>query len=218
MKQKGEELLVINKKVFFLILFGIALAGIAMGYTIGYITTPVKEVYVSRTEDSEKTVLSTTVGTAFANKQESSTPKPEIKQELAQQSDEKNKVKPEIEIAQNTVQTKETQTKTQTQTSEQKLKKQDSEKPVKSIKYKTHHKQIFYTIQLGAFSDMVNVQTLQKRLKEAGYDSFLVKEDLYKLRIGKYKKFSQAKKVSQELHSRGFENFILKIGYKGGKP
>ncbi|WP_353684961.1 SPOR domain-containing protein [Thermodesulfovibrio sp. 3907-1M] len=225
MKQKGEELLVINKKIFFLILFGIALAGIAVGYTIGYITTPVKEVYVSRTEDSEKTVLSTTVGTAFAKKQESSTPKPEIKQEQAQQSDEKNKVEPEIEIAQNTVknkvqntvQTKQAETKTQTQASEQKLKKQDFEKPVKPIKYKTH-KQIFYTIQLGAFSDMVNVQTLQKRLKEAGYDSFLVKEDLYKLRIGKYKKFSQAKKVSQELHSKGFENFILKIGYKGGKP
>lgn len=214
MKQKGEELLVINKKVFFLILFGIALAGIAVGYTIGYITTPVKEVYVSRTEDSEKTVLSTTVGTAFANKQESSTPKPEIKQEQAQQNDEKNKVKPEIEIAQNTV--RQVETKTQTQNSEQKVKKQDSEKHVKPIKYKTH-KQIFYTIQVGAFSDMVNVQTLQKRLKEAGYDSFVVKEDLYKLRIGKYKKFSQAKKLSQELHSRGFENFILKIVYKGGK-
>ncbi len=216
MKQKGEELLVINKKIFFFILFGIALTGIAVGYTIGYITTPVKEVYISRTEDSEKTVLSTAVGTAFANKQEASTQKGEIKQEQAQQSDEKNKVKPEIEIAQNTMQTKQTETKSQTKSSEQKVKTQNFEKPVKPVKHKTH-KQIFYTIQVGAFSDMVNIQNLQKRLKEAGYDSFMIKEDLYKLRIGKYRKFSQAKKVSQELHFRGFENFILKIDYKGGK-
>ncbi|MGC8796472.1 SPOR domain-containing protein [Thermodesulfovibrio sp.] len=216
MKQKSEELLVINKKIFFLILFGIAVLGIIVGYVIGYITTPVKEIYVSKADNSEKTVLSTTVGTAFAKKQEDSTAKTEVKQEQqVQQTNEKDKLKPEIEIAQNTVQTKQVETKSQT--SEQKVKKQDFEKPVKSIKYKTH-KQIFYTIQVGAFSDIVNVQELQKRLKERGYESFLVKEDLYKVRIGKYKKFSQAKKLSQELHSKGFENFILKIPYKGGKP
>ncbi|MGB9709982.1 MAG: SPOR domain-containing protein [Thermodesulfovibrio sp.] len=216
MKQKSEELLVINKKIFFLILFGIAVLGIIVGYVIGYITTPVKEIYVSKADNSEKTVLSTTVGTAFAKKQEDSTAKTEVKQEQqVQQTNEKDKLKPEIEIAQNTVQTKQVETKSQT--SEQKVKKQDFEKPVKSIKYKTH-KQIFYTIQVGAFSDIVNVQELQKRLKERGYESFLVKEDLYKVRIGKYKKFSQAKKLSQELHSKGFENFILKITYKGGKP
>ncbi|MGC8937703.1 MAG: SPOR domain-containing protein [Thermodesulfovibrio sp.] len=216
MKQKSEELLVINKKIFFLILFGIAVLGIIVGYVIGYITTPVKEIYVSKADNSEKTVLSTTVGTAFAKKQEDSTAKTEVKQEQqVQQTNEKDKLKPEIEIAQNTVQTKQVETKSQT--SEQKVKKQDFEKPVKAIKYKTH-KQIFYTIQVGAFSDIVNVQELQKRLKERGYESFLVKEDLYKVRIGKYKKFSQAKKLSQELHSKGFENFILKITYKGGKP
>lgn len=74
-----------------------------------------------------------------------------------------------------------------------------------------------YTIQVGAFSEMINVNNLKDRLKKAGYDSFVVKEDLYKVRIGKYERFSIAKKISQELHSKGFENFIIKSYKKGGK-
>lgn len=215
MKQKSEELLVISKRVFFLILLGIAFVGIVIGYTIGYVTTPVKEIYVSKTDESEKTVLSTTVGTAFANRQE--TPKIEVKQEQTKQSEEKSSGKTNTEI------TEKQQEKTsaqidknkQTTSSEQQVKTEQVKKFTKVAKYKTHKKAV-YTIQLGAFSDMANVYELQKKLKDSGYDAFVVKEDLYKLRIGNFERFSHAKKLSQQLHSRGFENFIVKI--KGGKP
>ncbi len=42
---------------------------------------------------------------------------------------------------------------------------------------------------------MANVYELQKKLKDSGYDAFVVKEDLYKLRIGKFERFSHAKKT-----------------------
>lgn len=218
MKQKGEELLVINKKIFFLILFGIALIGIIVGYTIGYVTTPVKEVYINRAEESEKTVLSTTVGTAFANKQEPNA-KTEVKQEQTNQSNVENVSKPKLEIAekQQEIDQKKDDTKKQVESSEQKVKTEIVKKPVKSVKYKIHKRPV-YTVQVGAFSDIANANVFQVKLKEAGFISFLAKEDLYKVRVGKYEKFSQAKKISQELHSKGFENFILKISYKGGKP
>lgn len=220
MKQKGEEFLVMNKKIFFAILLGIALIGIAVGYTLGYITAPIKEVNIQKTEDSEKTVLSTPVGTAFANKNETSQPKIEDNVEKTPQKDEKNIPTPKIEVAEKQQQEKKSEnleTKTQIQILEQKEKHEVFKKPLTTAKSKNIKKKSTYTIQVGAFSEMTNVYNLKERLKKAGYDSFLVKEDLYKVRIGKYERFSMAKKISQELHSKGFENFIIKLSTKGGK-
>jgi|GEM_PF-546828 len=219
MKQKGEELLVMNKKIFFAILLGIALIGIAIGYTLGYITAPIKEVYIQKTEDSEKTVLSTPVGTAFANKNETSQPKTEDNVEKPPQKDEKNIPTPKIEVAEKQQQEKKSEnmeTKKQIQALEQREKHEVLKKSFTTAKSKTIKKST-YTIQVGAFSEMTNVYNLKERLKKAGYDSFLVKEDLYKVRIGKYERFSMAKKISQELHAKGFENFIIKSSTKGGK-
>lgn len=122
MKQQGEELLVLNKKIFFAILLGIALVGILIGYTIGYIIAPTKEVYIQKTEDSEKTVLSTPVGTAFASKDETSQTKTEDNIEKPLQKDEKNIPIPKIEVAEKQQQEKKSknmETKKQIQVLEQ---------------------------------------------------------------------------------------------------
>jgi len=219
MKQQGEELLVLNKKIFFAILLGIALVGILIGYTIGYIIAPTKEVNIQKTEDSEKTVLSTPVGTAFASKDETSQTKTEDNIEKPLQKDEKNIPIPKIEVAEKQQQEKKSknmETKKQIQVLEQEEKHEVLKKPLTTVKSKNIRKST-YTIQVGAFSEMINVNNLKDRLKKAGYDSFVVKEDLYKVRIGKYERFSIAKKISQELHSKGFENFIIKSYKKGGK-
>jgi len=219
MIQKGEELLVMNKKIFFAILLGIALIGILIGYTIGYITAPIKEVYIQKTEDSEKTVLSTPVGTAFANKNETPQPKTEENAEKTLQKDEKNISAPKIEVAEKQQQEKKsepTENKIKMEVLEQKEKPAVLKKSLTTAKSKTPKKST-YTIQVGAFSDMENAKNLKDKLKKAGYDSLVVKEDLYKVRIGQYERFSMAKRISEELNAKGFENFVIKVSYKGGK-
>ncbi len=215
MKQKGDELIVINKRVFILILAAISVIGIIIGYTIGYITTPVKEVYVQKENESEKTVLSHTVETAFAKKQEQNPVQIEQKKEQPEKpkSEEPEKKEPQVEI----------------------VKKEDTKqnevvKPVKEIPSRKAHRHLgmkelkaskhaIYTIQVGAFSDSKNAKDLQERLNKEGYRVFLVQEDLYKVRMGNYQKYAQAKKISEELKSKGIESYILKVSQdlKGDK-
>lgn len=220
MKQKGEELIVMSKKMFFLILAGLSMFGILLGFSIGYITVPAKEVKIQKAEELDRTVLPSTVETAMAKKQEPPTQEGEIKKEQTPQSQIEEKKVKEIEI-QITKQeeTKQAQVKESPRQIEQVAKKEESlstkkhKKPIKTLILS------YYTIQVGAFSDISNAKVLMDKSKQAGYKVTLSKEDVYKVRIGKYSKFSQAKKVSEELKSKGFENFILKIKKtsKGGK-
>ncbi len=221
MKQKGEELIVMSKKMFFLILAGLSVIGILLGFSIGYITAPVKEVKIQKAEELDKTVLPSTVETAMAKKQELQTHENETKKEQTPQSQiEEKKVKEtEIQIAKKE-ETKQAQVKESPQKIEEVAKKEESlptkkhKKPTKTL---THS---YYTIQVGAFSEISNAKALMDKVKQVGYKVTLSKEDVYKVRIGKYSKFSQAKKISEELKFKGFENFILKIKEtsKGGKP
>lgn len=223
MKQKGEELLVLDKRVFILILVAIAFVGIVIGYTIGYITTPVKEIQIERANESEKTVLPSSVESAFAKKQEdssqqSSTP---VKKEenlsekpvKDEQSEEKVN-KSQIEIVK-----KEETNPNQNLQKHQGTKIKKHKTVQKSRRLENISTESFYTIQVGAFSDISNKEILEDRLNKAGYKAYFVKEDLYKIRVGKFNNYSQSKKVSEELKSKGFENFILKIRgtSKGGK-
>lgn len=189
MKEKGDELLVINKRTYFLIIATFAIAGLLAGYTVGYITAPQKEVYIHKTYEPEKTVLSSTVETAPAKKQEN--------QSQIQPLEKKENVMMVQEVEAKTPPGKKTVTP-----AEQKWKK--------SI-----YKKALYTLQAGAFSDINNAEALMRKLKNSGVKCYLFKEDLYKVRSGYFKRFKDAKKASELLRLKGFENFITKT-LKGG--
>lgn len=201
MKQKGEELIVIHKKTFFLIILCIAIIGVLVGYTIGYITVPAKEVYVQKTIEPEKTVLPSTLETQLAKKQDNA-----LQQNQSESSEKENvKIIKEVEATEKG-EVKENKETTKTLKTE----KHSSKKLI--------YGKTLYTVQIGAFNEIGNAEALIKKIKEAGINAQLVKEDLYKIRTGYYKRFSDAQRISKILKSKGFENFIIKIrkNSKGG--
>ncbi|MEN2995205.1 MAG: SPOR domain-containing protein [Thermodesulfovibrio sp.] len=194
MKKKGEELVVLQKKTFFLILFIMAVIGVLVGYTIGYVTAPVKQVYVQKNTEAEKSVLPVTSESQQAKKQENTT------QQEKSETTEKETVKIIQEI--------EATEKTQAQETKEKLKTVKTEKlNLKKVVYKRP----VYTLQVGAFHESENAEKLIKTLSENGIISQLVRENLYKVRTGYYKRFKDAQKASEILKAKGFDNFIVKI-------
>lgn len=190
MKDKGDELLVINKRTYILIIATFAIAGLLAGYTVGYITTPAKEVYVHKTFEPEKTVLPSTVETALAKKQENP---PQENQSQIQHLEKKENVL----IVQEVEATEKSSSKEKTQHEKQELKK-------------STYKKALYTLQLGAFLDINNAEALMKKLKDAGIKCYLVREDLYKVKSGYFKRLKDAKVASESLRLKGFENFITR--------
>lgn len=220
MKQKGDELIVMSKKMFFLILAGLSSFGILLGFSLGYITAPAKEVKIQKSEEPDRTVLPSSVDTAMAKKQESPPQEVEIKKEQTPQTQTEDKKDKDTEVqVMNKEETKQAQLKEPPREIEQVEKKEENLSPKKHRKTTKSPILSYYTIQIGAFSDISNAKFLIDKGEQAGYKVTLSKEDVYKVRIGKYSKFSHAKKVSEELKSKGFENFILKIKKtsKGGK-
>ncbi|MCS7215559.1 MAG: SPOR domain-containing protein [Thermodesulfovibrio sp.] len=194
MKKKGDELIVMQKRTFLLVILGIAIIGVLIGYIIGYMTMPTKEIYVQKTPESEKTVLPSI-----------SEPQPPKKQEnLVQPDQSKISEKENIQII------KEVEANEKKEIEENK----ESLKPVKTEKSfvrKTSNRKNIYTVQLGAFQEIENAEVFMKKLKEEGIIAQLIKDDLYKIRTGYYKRFNDAQRVSNVLRSKGFENFIVKI-------
>lgn len=221
MKQKGEELIVMSKRMFFLILAGLSVIGILLGFSIGYITAPVKEVKIHKTEETEKTVLPSTVETALAKKQEIQTQQT-VQREEQQKVQQPEKTSPEkakeVDLSKQTKisQIQESETTQEKQDLAQKSEQKKFRKTISQVK---QQRLPFYTIQVGAFTELSNAKNMAERIKNAGYTAFISKEENYKVRVGRYSKFSLAKRVSEELNSKGFENFILKIKevQKGGK-
>lgn len=202
MKDKGEELLVITKKTFFLILMGIALTCILIGYTIGYITTPVKQIYVQKTAETEKTVLpSYTLETPPAN-----ITKEEVA--LQQKQSQQNEKIDDVKI----IKEAEAQDKSATE-----LKDKKNIKNSKSTAESKSHKRISsmnkYAVQLGAFSSRTSAETFIKKLKDKGIDAYIVKEDLYKVRVGYYYKLSDAQNTAKKIAVRWIGNLHKKSIY-----
>jgi len=200
MKDNAEELLVITKKTFFLILIGIALIGILIGYAIGYITTPVKQIYIQKAAETEKTVLpSYTPETPPTNitKEEAT---------LQQKQSQQNEKKDNVEI----IKEAEAQDKSVTELKN----KKNINNSKSSAKNKTH-KRISsmnkYAVQLGAFSNRVSAEEFIKKLKDKGINAYIVKEDLYKVRVGYYNKLNDAQNTAKSLQSDGFDICIKNI-------
>lgn len=222
MKDKGDELLVINKRVFYLILLGVALSGLLVGYFIGYVFTPTKEVYVQKTVESEKTVLPASVETALAKKPEAQglnlpkEPSNSTNQTLEETKKEESKREPKETLLNQTQKLEERkpeQKETDLSRKEQVAlePKLDSAKVADRQRKRDSVKQYYYTVQIGAFSERSNSERMKEELNKAGYKVFIVKEDTYKVRLGRFFSVSQAKSLSDELKRRGFENFIVRV-------
>lgn len=69
---------------------------------------------------------------------------------------------------------------------------------------------VLYRVQVGAFSKKENAETMQKHVKEAGYDSFIVKiDELYKVQLGAFKYKENATKFVSELKYAGFMAYVV---------
>lgn len=220
MKERKEELLVINRRKFFLIIAVVAVIGVLTGYLFGYLTTPVKEIYVQKTLEPEKTVLpSLPVQTEKEEKpviQDNKIVKGVEAIEKPQQSAEKKEA--EKESAQNQKE------KHIDESIQQKTTKQDRKEKVAGKPKIAHHKKTIrkanYTIQLGAFSDKAYAEALSEKLRQKNFNPYFIREQqLYKVRVGYFRSFKDAKKMQEKLSSNGFESFITKISKtsKGGQ-
>lgn len=66
-----------------------------------------------------------------------------------------------------------------------------------------------YRVQTGAFSSKANADALLKKVKAAGFDTYMVKvDDLYKIQVGAFSKKENADAMAAKLKAAGFDIFI----------
>ena len=68
---------------------------------------------------------------------------------------------------------------------------------------------VLYRVQCGAFSQRANADTLNSKLKAAGYETDMVTVDgLYKVQVGAFSQRAIAEKLAAELKAKGFSTYI----------
>lgn len=68
---------------------------------------------------------------------------------------------------------------------------------------------ILYRVQTGAFSKKENADTLLKKIKAAGFDTYMIQVDkLYKIQVGAFSKKENADAMAKKLKAKGFDTFI----------
>lgn len=68
---------------------------------------------------------------------------------------------------------------------------------------------ILYRVQVGAYSVKSNAGTQLKKVKAAGFDTYMVKVGgLYKIQVGAYSKKTNAEAMQKKLKEKGFDAFI----------
>lgn len=69
---------------------------------------------------------------------------------------------------------------------------------------------VLYRVQCGAYSFIAKALVQQKKLKAAGFDTYIVKADdgLYKIQIGAYDNYENAEKQVAKLKAAGYSCFI----------
>ena len=76
-----------------------------------------------------------------------------------------------------------------------------------------NEKVVIYRVQTGAFSKKSNARTLVTRLKEKGYETYVVKNNgMFKVQVGAFGKLSNATTMSEKLKADGFDAFITTTG------
>lgn len=70
-----------------------------------------------------------------------------------------------------------------------------------------------YRVQTGAFSNKTNAEVLQKRVKAAGFDTYMVQSgSLYKIQVGAYSNKTNAEAMAKKLEAAGFDTYITTEG------
>lgn len=68
---------------------------------------------------------------------------------------------------------------------------------------------LLYRVQTGAFGNKSNADTLQAKLKAAGFDTYMVKVgNLYKVQVGAFGVKANADAMAKKLKAAGFDTFI----------
>ena len=87
---------------------------------------------------------------------------------------------------------------------------QESNKPAEVDTTATEQK-VNYRVQVGAYSVRANAEAMQKRLKAAGFDNFMVKNGgLYKIQVGAYSIKANAEVMQKKLKAAGFDAILVK--------
>lgn len=69
--------------------------------------------------------------------------------------------------------------------------------------------EILYRVQVGAYSKKANADAMVKKIKKAGFDTYMVKVDgLYKVQVGAFSKKSNAENMKAKITALGFDAFI----------
>ncbi len=72
-----------------------------------------------------------------------------------------------------------------------------------------------YKVQVGAFKEKENAETLQDELDSKEYNTYLVKEnDLYKVQVGAFSNKENADKLKSKLDTEGYDTFMVETGEK----
>ena len=73
----------------------------------------------------------------------------------------------------------------------------------------TTKKDTLYRVQVGAYSVKNNADVQLKKVKAAGFDTYMVKVGgLYKIQVGAYSKKENAEAMQKKLKAKGFDSFI----------
>lgn len=73
----------------------------------------------------------------------------------------------------------------------------------------TTKKETLYRVQVGAYSVKNNADVQLKKVKAAGFDTYMVKVGgLYKIQVGAYSKKENAEAMQKKLKAKGFDSFI----------
>lgn len=71
-------------------------------------------------------------------------------------------------------------------------------------------KKNLYRVQVGAYSSKENANKQLKKVKEAGFDSYIVQsKGVYKIQVGAYSIKSNAESIAKKLKNAGFSAFIV---------
>ena len=77
-----------------------------------------------------------------------------------------------------------------------------------------------YKVQIGAFSKKANAAALEKKVKAAGFDTFVTKEGtLYKVQVGAFSVKANAEAIQKKLSAAGYSDaFITASSGTAAKP
>lgn len=68
---------------------------------------------------------------------------------------------------------------------------------------------VVYRVQTGAFTNKVNAENMLKKVKAAGFDTYMVKiGNTYKIQVGAFSKKANADSMLKKLKAAGFDGFI----------